>query len=663
MRKERALPFWLMIAGFLLGNTMLVSAQHNLPYPLEYKKDVITDFGFGLDATPTILPGKNMLFSISALGKGMYYSKYLGKTDNGSILYDRPVQLKRCTDFYSSSKLIYVEGGSPDFFAALSKNKQWAHFDLDEKDSLNMLNPIMVTAGGKPITGDFTIVKNRDGIFLLKPSVVGGTYWPGNQNPWVYPANQLIGFNKGYDKNGNWLGEKTVTHVIYAELIDKKKWAFGNFKKVKMNGEVFSMTAYSSPIILSTVNVLNKKEKQVLISWDVDNLSVFETGLVKGEFTFYPRKLPLEMEKRTRDIYFGSGITSTEPLYGKDKGFVQGGNPGILIEHYFDNKRWNQRPVKMKGGFLHVQTLSVPNWSDWDDDGVSDIVAGDASGYIWFFKNAGTEAQPAWQPGVKLKSGNKTIHHQAGYSGSIQGPNERRWGYTQPFVFDWDGDGLSDIVCNDITGNYVVYKNIGERTKPVLSETVPIIFKGEPFKAAWRSKPSYLPKLFSGDKDATKAEPLLAINSEGFVCMYPRNKKDPNVLLEEIGLLNKEGKPLRIVGFAGHEGRATLAVCDFNKDGVWDIMFGQGIHMFQSKEVPSAKPYATPYVMINKGTNQNPEFDQPMAICQSGGAPIKMDVHGCWISLILDKNYYVKKFLAGAENGMFYMFSNIQLCK
>src|SRR5690606_33987977 len=127
---------------------------------------------------------------------------------------------------------------------------------------------------------------------------------------------------------------------------------------------------------------------------------------------------------------------------------------------------------------------------------------------------------PIWKPAVKLQSNGKIIHHQAGLTGSIQGPNEKRWGYVQPLVGDWDNDGLLDIVCNDITGNYVVYRNVGTSNSPQLAESVPLIYNGQPFKAAWRSKPAVVPHHYL--QNNTGATPMVAINGNGILNRYTR---------------------------------------------------------------------------------------------------------------------------------------------
>lgn len=641
--------------------TISSSAQttENLPQPLRFTENTLTNFGFGLDLEPTILPNGDLLFSISLLENGMYHSKYLGKSQHGAITYQRPTRLTDFSTKYGMGKTLHIEGTQPDFFMTDKATGHWMHFDYNVQNPLAISNPIPITVNGNNMIGDFTIINTSEGVFLLKNSRVndGTNYWPGKKSPWGYPPNPLIGFNKGYDANGVWLGDKSTVVINYAKLIDKENWKFGPFKPLKINGEVFKILHYGG-IRLSTVEMLAANEQQLLILSDVENASLFSLEQRNGDIELVQRQLPQGFSAKTKEVYWCSSASLVKEVSSKEKSFIVGGNPGILMEYYYENNQWKERPVLIKGGDLYVQTLAVPNYIDWDGDGVLDIISGDASGYVWFFKNKGTNHAPNWQEGVKLSASGNIIHHQGGERGSIQGPNEKRWGYTQPLVTDWNNDGLLDIVCNDITGNYVVYHNIGTGTKPQLAAAKAIMFNASPFKAAWRSKPGIMPKVFNQGHNSDKLPMLLAINGEGIVCGYERTKALPNVLKSEKALIDIEGKPLRIVGFAGHEGRATLNICDVNNDGVWDILFGQGVHMFQSRVVKNAKEYSTAYALINKGTNENPKFDSPKALFQSNGNEINLDRHGCWISPTLDDKGRLVDMLAGGENGKFYLFKN-----
>lgn len=655
----------LLLCATCLLYSFSARAQSDLPQPLKFADTTIADFGFGLDLVPIILPNKNLLVNIALLGNGFYECKYLGKTADGSLLYDKPIRNEEFSNRFNAGKAICVNSSTPMYFFSEKSNSQWVNVELASGSNLAIANTTPLTVAGSPLTGEFTILNNQEGIFLVKYSALneGKSYWPGGISPWGYPPNPEIGFNKGYDANGNWKGDKTRTQFSYAILNNISTWEFGIYKKVQYNGAALTLEYYQSPSKIASVNLFGSTDWQAMITWDVDRLGLFDVGLVNGNLTFFDKALPAGIAAITQEIYSGAYTSPTSPIYaglGSTNGFVMGGNPGILIEYYFDdqNQLWKQRPVKIKGGDLHIQTLAAPQWVDWDGDGIADIIGGDSSGFIWFFKNLGTDEQPIWKPAVKLKSGTNTIHHQAGLTGSIQGPNEKRWGYVQPLVVDWDNDGLLDIVCNDVTGNYVVYKNVGTNQQPQLDLAIPLVFNGQSFKAAWRSKPAVVPRYFF--QNTTQAEPMLAISGNGILNRYTRNT-DPNQLVSEIPLKWANGDSIRIVGFAGNEGRATLSVCDYNKDGKWDILFGQGVHMYSSKEVIEAKSYATAYILLNVGTNNEPLFSRPKTLYQENGNAINMDRHGCWVSPILSPEGYLVHLLAGGEDGRFYLFRNPQV--
>src|SRR5690606_33552540 len=117
---------------------------------------------------------------------------------------------------------------------------------------------------------------------------------------------------------------------------------------------------------------------------------------------------------------------------------------------------------------LYGGSLVVPSVVDWDGDGKLDIISGTSPGYIYFFKNIGTNQQPQYSDPVPLKAGDKIIHVHPGYKEDIQGPGEARWGYTCPTVIDWDNNGLPDILTGDSRGKFMVYLNKGTINKPVL---------------------------------------------------------------------------------------------------------------------------------------------------------------------------------------------------
>src|SRR5690606_37562914 len=181
---------------------------------------------------------------------------------------------------------------------------------------------------------------------------------------------------------------------------------------------------------------------------------------------------------------------------GQTEGLLLSGEGGIFF--YQNTKQQDKNGnlvfedpayILQENPTLYGGSLVVPSLADWDGDGVLDIVSGNSAGNILFFKNTGTNIKPAYQNPVALEAGGVKIHVQPGYREDIQGPHEARWGYTCPVVYDWNKDGLPDILTGDSRGKFMVYINKGTKSKPALESEHPLYIKGLNVHGGWRSIP------------------------------------------------------------------------------------------------------------------------------------------------------------------------------
>lgn len=94
---------------------------------------------------------------------------------------------------------------------------------------------------------------------------------------------------------------------------------------------------------------------------------------------------------------------------------------------------------------------------DWNDDGRTDLIAGDCDGFIWYLQNLTNNLFPIFAAGVRLSAGGKTL--------SLA--NEK--GHARPDICDWNNDGRKDIVAADGAGTVTVFLNEGTNSEPVLA--------------------------------------------------------------------------------------------------------------------------------------------------------------------------------------------------
>jgi hypothetical protein len=266
-------------------------------------------------------------------------------------------------------------------------------------------------------------------------------------------------------------------------------------------------------------------------------------------------------------------------------------------------------PLLQEQAALYAGTLPSPSVVDWDGDGVTDLVVGNSEGFILLFRNVGTDLAPRFLPGERLRAAGRDIHHQAGYSGSVQGTGEARWGYVSPTAFDWNEDGRPDLIVGDITGNYVVYLNRGTPTTPALEAARPLYCEGLDLHGMWRCRPA-VGRL--GTRIA-----LVLPDGDDHLHLYWKiddfNVADGGKLrLDDGSLISTTYDP------AGGTGRCKLDFFDYDGDGRLDLLAGTGrrgaIPNRQSGyplPILGQQTLNTPLLLRNVGTNERPVFAAP----------------------------------------------------
>lgn len=285
----------------------------------------------------------------------------------------------------------------------------------------------------------------------------------------------------------------------------------------------------------------------------------------------------------------------------------------------------NPAPVLQVDADLYCGTLPVPSVIDWDGDGIEDILIGNSDGHVLFFKNIGSNDNPRFIPKGNIQADGKDIHIQAGYSGSVQGTPESRWGYLSPTVVDWTGDGLPDIIMGDITGNYTLYVNKGTLTEPKLDVPKPFFCEGLELHGMWRSRAAVAE---FGNRMA-----LAIVDDNDLFHLY---WKIDDFHLEDGGELKLDNGNTILASAepAGGTGRCKLNFFDYDGDGLLDLVIGTGRrsaipNMETGYPLPilGKKTMGTPLFMKNVGSASQPVFAHPCpfkhpatGLVQAGGS-------------------------------------------
>lgn len=324
---------------------------------------------------------------------------------------------------------------------------------------------------------------------------------------------------------------------------------------------------------------------------------------------------------------------------------------------YDEPKKILQENADLFGG-----SLAVPNVVDWDGNGSLDIVSGNSEGRLLFFKNNGTNILPDFALPEEVKSDGKPILFRPGYY-IIQGPMEAAWGYLSPTVYDWNSDGMLDIVFSGSRAKFEVMINRGTKTKPELDAPRTIRIDNMELPGTWRVRPA-IAKI--NGRNA-----IIILDTEDAVHLYWQvddyTVDDGGKLLMEDGTTITHRSTLK--QSLGQRGRAKLQLVDWDNDGALDLIIGtskRSAFPNPEKGMPFSR-YAKNELglevifMRNVGTNENMKFTDPLQF-QVNGQDLYLGTHeyGPFACKLGDTSNGLN-LVVGVESGKFYFFERKDL--
>ena len=117
---------------------------------------------------------------------------------------------------------------------------------------------------------------------------------------------------------------------------------------------------------------------------------------------------------------------------------------------------------------------SIPEVTDWNNDGRKDIVCGNANGYVLLLLNTGTDADPLFNTATYVTNGSSPL-----VASSRAGP----------VVVDWNRDGKKDLIVGGSDGNLRYYENRGTDANPVFNGYSLLTARGKTINVGIYSKP------------------------------------------------------------------------------------------------------------------------------------------------------------------------------
>ena len=478
---------------------------------------------------------------------------------------------------------------------------QWKYYDYDGDEALDLI----VSVGdwteygwdnafdekgnwqNGPLHGYLYFIKNKnttENPIYEEPKLI----YADNSPIDVYgmPSASLADFDNDGDLD-----------IICGEFLDKFTYFenIGNRKNPKYTSKGF-LTNSDKPITMDLEMII-----PVAFDWDKDGDYDLIVGQEDGRVVFIENtgklvnntpqfELPKYFNQQADEIKFGALVTpysvdwdndgDDDLICGNTAGYIgfienlDGGSPPKWAEPVYlkaddkviriqaGNNGSIQGPCEAKWGYT---TLSV---GDWDHDGLQDIIINSIWGKILWYKNIGTKNNPQLTTAkpVKVEWGGKNLK-PSWFWWTPKGKNLSTQWRTTPLMYDWNKDGLIDLIMLDHEGFLAFFERINKDGELKLLEGKRIFYNENNELLQLNSKnagKSGRRKLTIVDWDLDGKLDLL-INSKNVNFLKNISTNGDKVVLKDMGMVSEQI-------LAGHTTSPTIV--DWDKNEIPDLLIG-----------------------------------------------------------------------------------------
>lgn len=601
-----------------------------IPIPTDWNKDGKMDLLVSCPDTPY---------------KGLYYFRNIGS--NQKPFFDKAVKLSN--EGKSNIKLSVIQGKE----YLLSPGCEWSDYQKNLYAS-----PIRINYEGENL---------NKSIQRIRSYVWSYVDWENDGDLDIIAGIDTwadYGWDNAYNEQGEWT--KGPLHG-YLYLIENQGGKYVNSGRLISDGKDIDTYGAPNPCI---ADFDMDGDLDIICGEFLDGLTWFENIGSREKPSFASgRRL---IDKHGKEIRFH--VEMIVPMVRDFDGdgyddLIVGDEDGRIAYVHHTKKVKNHMPLfeapvyfQQKADLLKFGALATP-WSvDWNQDGYTDLVCGNSAGELALIQNLSGGKNPVWSSPQPFLVDGKPFRIVAGVNGSVQGPAERKWGYTVPTVTDWDQDGKLDILINSIWGKVQWLRGLGgqnlEFPRDVQvdysNEEMPQIswnwWKPSPntLTTQWRTTPVPIDWNQDGISD------LVMLDTEGYLAFYEgtmtADKKhvlkpgkrifygtNCSLFHSQKGVIDASEGVLRLNDKeAGQSGRRKICFADWDGDGRLDLMVDtQNVAWFRNVGNQDGKTYL--------------EYQGNISEVKLAGhtvAPTVVDWNG-------DGKQHI---LVGAEDGHFYLF-------
>lgn len=223
------------------------------------------------------------------------------------------------------------------------------------------------------------------------------------------------------------------------------------------------------------------------------------------------------------------------------------------------------KPVPLTAGDKPLDTYGMPspNFADFRGTGKLDLICGSfLDGFTWF-ENVGTRTEPRYAAGRPLTARGQPIRMD------LQ--------MIVPVAFDWDRDGHVDLVVGDEDGRVALIRHTGRVVDTMPEFEQPVYFQQQ----AGDLKFGALATPVGFDWDGDGLQDLLCGNTAGYIGFFRNLGGDPPRWAAPVYLRTTEGPVIRFQAGPNGSiqgpceakwGYTTFSVADWDHDGLPDLV-------------------------------------------------------------------------------------------
>jgi len=400
--------------------------------------------------------------------------------------------------------------------------------------------------------------------------------------------------------------------IICGEFVDKFSYFenIGDRKNPKYTSRGF-LTYSNKPIAMDLEMIV-----PVAMDWDKDGDIDLVVGQEDGRVAFIENtgkvvnhklqfELPVFFKQQADEVKFGALVTpysvdwdndgDEDLICGNTAGYIgfienlDGANPpkwaepvylkadGEVIRILAGYNGSIQGPCEAKWGYT---TLSV---GDWNGDGLNDIIINSIWGKVLWYQNIGTKTNPKLakaQP-VKVEWNGKNPYPSWNWWKPKDDNLVTQW-RTTPLMYDWNKDGLMDLIMLDYEG-YLAFFERSKRDNKLILLPGKRIFYDE------NNEPLRLNKKEAGSSGRRKLT-IVDWDLDGKLDILTNSKNTDfwkNISTGENKTVFKNMGMVSDKILAGHSTSPTIV--DWDKDKVPDLLIGAEDGHFYFLQNPNEK--------------------------------------------------------------------------